>query len=116
MLGPSGAFLQPALSCLGSECCLLRQAGQFGCWIQVKTADGKVKVAKCLIDNGSEVNLVSKGFLQDDEAKISATRVQLEGVSGHRLGGGKREGDFAMKLVKRSVWSMEEVKEQWLSG
>ena len=41
---------------------------QFVCWIQVRTADGKVKLAKCLIDNGSEVDLVRKGFLQEDEA------------------------------------------------
>ena len=38
---------------------------QFVCWIQVRTTDGKVKLAKCLIDNGSEVNLVRKGFLQE---------------------------------------------------
>ena len=41
---------------------------QFVCWIQVSTADGKVKIATCLIDNGSEVNLVRKGFLQEDSA------------------------------------------------
>ena len=58
---------------------------QFVCSIQVRTTDGKVKPAKCLIDNGSEVNLVRRGFLQEDEAKMSATPVQLEGVSGHRL-------------------------------
>ena len=46
---------------------------QFVCWIQVRTTDGKVKLAKCLIDNGSEVNLVRKGFLQEDEAKMSST-------------------------------------------
>ena len=76
---------------------------QFVCWIQVKTADGKVKLGECLIDNWSEVNLVRKGFLQEDEAKISSTRVQLEGVSGYRLGGGEREADLAVRLVKQSV-------------
>ena len=65
---------------------------QFVCWIQVRTTDGKFKLAKCLIDNGSEVNLVRKGFLQEDEAKMSSTPVQLEGVSGHRLDGGKKRG------------------------
>ena len=54
--------------------------GQFVCWIQVSTADGKVKLAKCLIDDGAEVNLVRKGFLQEDEAKVSSTPVQLDGV------------------------------------
>ena len=72
------------------------------CWRQVKTAEGKV--AQCLFDNGSEVNLVEKGFLQEDEAKISSTPVQLEGVSGHRLEGGEREADLAVRLVKQSVW------------
>ena len=89
---------------------------QFVCWIQVKTADGNIKVARCLIDNGSEVNLVRKGFLQEDEAKISSTPVKLEGVSGHRLEVGEREADLAVRLVKQSVWSTEEVKEEWLSG
>ena len=36
---------------------------QFVCWIQVRSTDGKVKLARCLIDNGSEVNLVRKGFV-----------------------------------------------------
>ena len=90
---------------------------QFVCWIQVRTTDGKVKLAKCLIDNGSEVNLVRKGFLQEDEAKMSSTPVQLEGVSGHRLEGGDREAELAVRLVKQSVWSVEvTVTEEWLSG
>ena len=76
---------------------------QFVCWIQVRTADGKVKLAKSLIDNGSEVNLVRKGFLQEDEARSSSTPVQLEGVSGHRLDGGNREADLAVRLVI-GVW------------
>ena len=53
---------------------------QFVCWIQVRTADGNIKLAKCLIDNVSEVKLVRKGFLQEDEAKVSSTPVQLEGL------------------------------------
>ena len=90
---------------------------QFVCWIQVRTTDGKVKLAKCLIDNGSEVNLVREGFLQGDEAKMSSTPVQLEGVSGHRLEGGDREAELAVRLVKQSVWSVEEtVTEAWFSG
>ena len=80
----------------------------------MRTADGKVKLAKCLIDNGSEVNLVRKGFLQDDEAKVSPTPVQLQGVSGHRLDRGDREADSAVRLVKQSVWSVETVTEEWL--
>ena len=56
------------------------------------------------------------GFLQEDEARISSTPVQLEGVSGHRLEGGKMEGDLAVRLVKQSVWSVEKVKEEWFSG
>ena len=70
---------------------------QFVCWIQVRTTDGKVKLAKCLIDNGSEVNLVRRGFLQEDEAKMSSTPVQLEGVSGHRIDGGDREAELAVR-------------------
>ena len=90
---------------------------QFVCWIQVRTTDGKVKLAKCLTDNGSEVNLVRRGFLQEDEAKMSSTPVQLEGVSGHRLEGGDREAELAVRLVKQSVWSSEEtVTEEWCSG
>ena len=57
-------------------------------------ADGKVKLAKCLIDNASEVNVVRKGFLQEDEAKASSTPVQLEGVSGHAL----------MEVNGRQIW------------
>ena len=76
---------------------------QYVRWIQVRTTDGKVKLAKCLIDNGSEVNLVRKGFLQEDEAKMSSTPVQLEGESGHRLDGGDREAELAVRLVKQSV-------------
>ena len=49
-----------------------------------------------------------KGFLQEDEAKMSSTPVQLEGVSGHRLEGGGREAELAVRLVKQSVWSVEE--------
>ena len=79
---------------------------QFVCWIQVRTTEGKVKLAKCLIDNGSEVNLVRRGFLQEDEATMSSTPVQLEGVSGHRLEGGDREAELAVRLVKQSVWSV----------
>ena len=90
---------------------------QFVCWIQVRTTEGKVKLARCLIDNGSEVNLVRKGFLQEDEAKMSSTPVQLEGVSGHCLEGGDREAELAVKLVKQSVWTVEEmVTEEWFSG
>ena len=90
---------------------------QFVCWIQVRTTDGKFKLAKCLIHNGSEVNLVRRGFLQEDEAKMSSTPVQLEGVSGHRLEGGDREAELAVRLVKQSVWSVEEtVLEEWFSG
>ena len=33
---------------------------QFVCWIQVKMANGKIRLVKCLIDNGSQVNLVRK--------------------------------------------------------
>ena len=82
---------------------------QFVCWIKVRSTDGKVKLARCLIDNGSEVNLVRKGFLQEDETKMSSTPVQLEGVSGHRLDGGDREAELAVRLVKQSVWSVEEM-------
>ena len=57
-----------------------------------------------------------KGFLQEDEAKISSTPVQLEGVSGHRLEGGEREADLAVRLVKQSLWSTEKVKEELYSG
>ena len=89
---------------------------QFVCWIQVKAADGKVQISKSLVDNGSEVNLVRKGLLQEDEAKVSSTPVQLEGVSGHRLERGDREADFAVRLVKQSVCITEEVKKEWLSG
>ena len=60
----------------------------------MKTADGKVKIAKCLIDAGSEVNLVRRGFLLENDAKVSSTPVQLEGVSGHPLEGGEREADW----------------------
>ena len=89
---------------------------QFICWIQVRTAEGKVKLAKCLIDNRSEVNLVRKGFLQEGEAQISSTPVQLEEVSGHRLECGRKEADSAVRLVKQSVWNAEKVKEEWYSG
>ena len=90
---------------------------QFVCWIQVRSTDGKVKLARCLIDNASEVNLVRKGFLQEDETKMSSTPVQLEGVSGHRLDGGDREAELAVRLVKQSVWSVEEtVTEEWFAG
>ena len=89
---------------------------QFVCLIQVKTADGKVKLAKCVIDNGSEVNLVRKDFLQEDEAEVSSTPVQLEGVNEHCLADGEREADLAVRLVKHSVWSTEKVKEKWFSG
>ena len=74
-----------------------------------------MKLAKCLIDNGSEVNLVRKGFLQEDEAKVSSTPVQLEGVSRHRLDCGNREADLAVRLVKQSVWSVETVTEELFS-
>ena len=58
-----------------------------------------------------------KGFLQEDEAKMSSTPVQLEGVSGHRLEGGDREAELAVRLVKQSVWSVEEtVTENWFAG
>ena len=57
-----------------------------------------------------------KGFLQEDEAKISSTPVELEGVSGHRLEGGEREADLEVRLVKQSVWSTGKVKEEWFSG
>ena len=90
--------------------------GQFVSWTQVTTADGNVKLAKCLIDNGSEVNLVRKGFLQEDKAKISSTTVQQEGVSRRRLGVGEGEADLAVRLVKQSVWSAEKVKEESFSG
>ena len=89
---------------------------QFVCWIQVSTANGKDQQAKCLIDNGSEVNLVRKGLLHEDEAKISSTPVQLEGVSGHRLEGGERKADLAVRLVEQSVLSTEKVKGKWFSG
>ena len=58
-----------------------------------------------------------KGFLQEDETKMSSTPVQLEGVSGNRLDGGDREAELAVRLVKQSVWSVEEtVTEEWFAG
>ena len=57
-----------------------------------------------------------KGFLQEDEAKVSSKPLQLEGVSGHRPEGGDKEADLAVKLVKQSVWSVETVTEEWFSG
>ena len=58
-----------------------------------------------------------KGFLQEDETKMSSTPVHLEGVSGHRLDGGDREAELAVRLVKQSVWSVEEtVTEEWFPG
>ena len=90
---------------------------QFVCWIQVRTTEGKVKLPKCRIDNGAEVNPVRRCFLQEDEAKMSSTPVQLEGVSGHRLEGGDRDAELAVRVVKQSVWSVEEMAtEEWLSG
>ena len=62
------------------------------------------------------MNLVRKGFLQEDEAKISSKPVHLEGVSGHCLEGGEREADLAVRLVKQSLWSTDDVKEEWLFG
>ena len=59
---------------------------------------------------------MTKGFLQEDEAKVSSTPVQLEGLSRHRLDGGNREADLAAKLVKQSVWSVETLTEEWFSG
>ena len=48
---------------------------------------------------------------------MSSTPVQLEGVSGHRLEGGDREAELAVRLVKQSVWSVQEtVTEEWFSG
>ena len=85
---------------------------QFVRWIQVRTADGKVKLAKCLVDNGSEVDLVRKGLLEEDEAKVSSTPVQLEGLSGHRLDSGDREADLAVVVVKQSVPSVKTVTEE----
>ena len=108
----------PASSTLPGSSALSVEAKRrnFVCCIQVRTADGKVKRAKCLNDNGSEVNLVRKGFLQEDEAKVSSTPVQLVGVRGHRLDVGDREADLAVRLVKQSVWSVETVTEGWFSG
>ena len=60
--------------------------------------------------------MVRKGSLHEDEAKVSSTPVQLEGVSGHRLDGGDREADLAVRLVKQSVWSVQTVTEEWFSG
>ena len=58
-----------------------------------------------------------RGFLQEDEAKMSSSPVQLEGVSGHRLEGGDREAELTVRLVKQSVWSVEEtVTEEWFSA
>ena len=62
------------------------------------------------------MNLGRKGFLQEDEAKTSSKPVQLEGVSGHRLEGGEREADLAVRLVRLSIWSTDDVKEAWLPG
>ena len=59
---------------------------------------------------------MKRGFLQEDEAKMSSTPVQLEGVSRHRLEGGDREAELAVRLVKQSVWSVETVTEDWFSG
>ena len=112
-LARSSGLLYPAsvLSAVGRG-----KQRQFVCWIQVGTADGKVKLANCLIDNASAVNVVRKGFLQEDEAKASSTPVQLEGVIRHRLDRGDREADLAVRLVKHSVWSVETVTEEWFSG
>ena len=112
MLGRPSLLLRPPLPCLGYERAHLGKQRQFVCWIQVKTADGKIGIAKCLIKNGSELKPVRKGFL----AKISSKAVQLEDVSGHRLDGGKKEADLTVSLVRQSVWSTEEMKELWLSG
>ena len=117
LLGPAGALLWPPVPCRVLSAVRRGKQRQFVCWIQVRTTDGKVKLARCLIDNGSEVNLVRKGFLQEDEAKMSSTPVRLEGVSGHRLDGSDREAELAVRLVKQSVWSVEEtVTEEWFAA
>ena len=38
-----------------------------------------------MIDDASEVNLVRKGFLQDDEAKVSSTPVHPSDWSHHSM-------------------------------
>ena len=55
-------------------------------------------MAQCLIENASEIHLVRKGLLREDDAKISTKPVQLEGVSGRRLKGGEKEEGFRVGL------------------
>ena len=71
-------------------------------------------MAQCLIENGTEINLVEKGLLQEDEAKISTKPVQLKGASGGRLEGGEKEVVLSIRLLQQSVWNNDDVKEEWL--
>ena len=57
-----------------------------------------------------------KGVPQQEDVQTSSTPVKLEGVSKHCFEGGEREADLAVRLVKQSVLSTEEVKEEWLFG
>ena len=69
-------------------------------------------MAQCLIENGCEVNLVRKGLLQEDEAKISTKPVQLLGASGRGLEGGEKEAVLSIRLLQQGVWNNDNVNKE----
>ena len=66
------------------------RAEQFVTNLLVSDCKGNFRLATCLCDNGSEVNLPSNSFLPDDCVFDSPHAVTLEGVSGHSLSGRQR--------------------------
>ena len=65
-------------------------------------------------DSAIRSNVVRKRLLQEDEANISTKPVQLEGISGHWLEGGEKEGALSVRLLQLSIWNTDDVKEEWL--
>ena len=72
---------------------------------------GNKRLATCLCDNGSEVNLQSEIFLPDEFVHTLPHPVEMEGVSGHALPGGSTGSFLKAHMVARDLWEKGKVED-----
>ena len=87
------------------------RARQFICRLWVTDKKGNKHLARCLCDNGSEVNLQSEQFLPDECVDTSPHPGNFEGVSGHALPGGNTGSFLKAHMVAQDLWEEGKVED-----
>ena len=84
---------------------------KFICRLWVTDKKGNKHPATCLCHNGSEVNLQSENVFPDECVDTSPHPVNLEGVSGHALWGGRTGSFLKAHVVAEDLWEEGKVED-----